>query len=133
MVEVASVAVCARCAAGKGCGAGLFGAKSSPTTIQIELPSSGVFNEGDPVRLEISSKRLLHASMLAYGLPLAGALTLTFLGGLFIQPLPDIVAVALAGSGLIAGFLAGRRQLQNESCVRRFRPEIMHGSDVDWP
>ena len=118
---------------GKGCGAGLFGANAGAITLNIELPASGAFNAGESVRLAIPSSRLLRASMLAYGLPLLGALGLTMFGWLFVQPFSDAAAALFAMCGLLIGFFVGRRRLQNESCARQFQPEVLQWSVVDDP
>ena len=123
-VKVQSAAVCPRCAAGKGCGAGLLGASSAPKSIDVELPPAADFSPGDVVALSISPKRLLHASVLVYGLPLAGALALLLLGVLFLRPLTDAVAVSLAMAGLLGGFLLGRNQLGRERCLKQFVPTV---------
>ena len=133
MVDVGSVPVCPRCAAGKGCGAGLFGANAGAITLNVELPASGAFNAGESVRLAIPSSRLLRASMLAYGLPLLGALSLTMFGWLIVQPLSDAAAALFAMSGLLIGFFVGRRRLKKESCARQFQLEILTGSVVEGP
>jgi sigma-E factor negative regulatory protein RseC len=123
-VSVDTAAVCPRCAAGKGCGAGLFGASSASRSIDIELPPADDIRPGDRVTLSILPKRLLHASMLVYGLPLAGVLILLLLGFLFMRPLTDAVAVSLAMAGLLGGFLLGRSLLGRESCLRQFVPAV---------
>jgi len=133
VVDVGSVPVCPRCAAGKGCGAGLFGTNAGAITLNVELPASGAFKAGESVQLAIPSSRLLRASMLAYGLPLLGALGLTMFGWLFVQPLSDAAAALFAMSGLLIGFFVGRRRLNKESCARQFQPEILRGSVVEGP
>ena len=123
-VKVETAAVCPRCAAGKGCGAGLFGASNASKSIDVELPPAADIRPGDTVALSISPQRLLHASVLVYGLPLAGALALLLLGVLFLPPLTDTVAVLLAVSGLLGGFLLGRSQLGRERCLKQFVPAV---------
>lgn len=130
-VDVDATSVCPRCAAGKGCGAGLFGGQSAANRINLELPADAEFRPGDTVSLSISSSRLLHASVLVYGLPLAGALLLTFVGGLVIQPLGDAMAIVLAATGLAGGYFAGRRQLRKASCLRQFVPQLSSRADDD--
>jgi sigma-E factor negative regulatory protein RseC len=126
IVNVANVAVCPRCAAGKGCGAGLFGASSDAATVSVKLPDAGTYREGETIQLAIPAARLLHASLLAYGLPLAGALLFILLGRFVLQPMSDGAGIALAVAGLLVGFFAGRRQLQNDSCARRFQPVVLN-------
>jgi len=73
VVEVTTSLRCARCVAGKGCGAGLIGGSSEPRRIDAQVASGLDLREGDEVRIELAPDDLLHASLLAYGLPLAGA------------------------------------------------------------
>ncbi len=130
-VDVDSSQACTRCAAGNGCGAGLFTGQSQANEIEVELPADTDFQPGDTVELSISESRLLYASILAYGLPLAGMVMLTFLGRLFMQALGDAMGIVLALTGLMGGFLVGRRQLRKESCLRQFVPLVTSRHDVE--
>jgi sigma-E factor negative regulatory protein RseC len=120
-VEVDGASTCARCAAGKGCGAGLV---SGGRTRRVQaLVLDGVeLKAGDEVRIELSGSNLLRASGLVYGLPLAGAVTLAGLA-YWLQP-GDVAAAIMAILGLAAGWLAARRRLANAACLRDFTPTI---------
>jgi len=63
---------CPRCAAGKGCGAGLLASSEGSTQVDIQLSPGHFYRTGDAVTLTIASSSLLRAALLAYGLPLAG-------------------------------------------------------------
>lgn len=130
VVQVERTAVCPRCAAGKGCGAGLLGSSSRPATFRVSLPSRGQFREGDRVRLILEPSDLLRATTLVYGLPLAGTLLTLLAGWLAMNPLSDTQAVVLAVAGLAAGLLAGRWQLRRRDCLRRFVPRIENLADA---
>jgi sigma-E factor negative regulatory protein RseC len=67
---------CRRCAAGEGCGAGVFGRLFPRRSVEIELPCRVEVAVGDWVRVGIPSRTLAMVALLTYGLPLAG-----FIGG----------------------------------------------------
>jgi len=127
--DVATVAVdagfaCPRCAAGNGCGAGLFGA-GGERYIDVHMPAGTVLHEGAAVRLVISPRRLLVAAALAYGLPLAGFVLATAAGWLISG---NDGTAALAGvGGLAAALWAGRRQLASSSACAAYVPVMEPG------
>jgi sigma-E factor negative regulatory protein RseC len=127
-VGLSAAPACPRCAAGKGCGAGLFGNRSAATVFVVDLPQPSTLQPGDAIVLTLDGTRLLHASLLVYGLPLAGALLATCLGWLFFQPLTDVAGVILAVAGLAAGLLVSHRYLLRNACLRQFVPTI--GNDA---
>lgn len=123
-LSVARAEVCARCAAGKGCGAGLLGVDQTPAKIVVQVPESMNLDVGDQVTLELSPDSLLKASMLVYGLPLAGVLSILLLGWIVAGPLSDALAVALALVGMLAGLITGRAKLGRNRCLEQFMPSI---------
>jgi positive regulator of sigma E activity len=77
---------------------------------------------GDRVSIELAPRNLLRASLLVYGLPLAGAVggaALAYLSG-FGDPGGAIAALAGAGAGL----LAGRYRLRQAGCLKDLTPSI---------
>ena len=106
---------CPRCAAGKGCGAGLLTGTSDPTEIEIQLPPGHHYRVGEDVTLSIASSSLLRAALLAYGLPLAGTVLALIIGWLVMAPLSDLAGGLIAVAGLLAGFAAGRSQLKKDA------------------
>ena len=130
-VAVERTAACPRCAAGKGCGAGLLGGSRHPALLEVRLSPQLCVNEGDEVRLTLEPAHLLRASLLVYGLPLAGMVLALVVAWLLARPLSDPAAVAWAVSGLAAGFFAGRRQLGRRDCLKRFIPEIAGAADAE--
>lgn len=130
LVEVSAEAVCARCAAGKGCGAGLFGKRETMRQIAVAVPERATIREGDTVKLVMQSRDLLVASAIVYGWPLAGSV----LGALFAWQLGDndafAAVAALAGMG--AGVWLARRRVRDVTCLQRFTPRILSRS-VDGP
>lgn len=115
---------CPRCAAGKGCGAGLLAGRSGTTQVELRLPPGHDYRAGDKVTLSIASSSLLRAALLAYGLPLAGTVLALTLGWLVMVPLGDLAGAVFALAGLLAGFFAGRSQLRKEDWCKQFVPSI---------
>ena len=129
-VSVASPVACARCEAGRGCGGGLLGTGKAERQIDIRIPAGMSLKAGDQIRLVISSRQLLNAAVLAYGVPLAGLLMAAGVGWLVTG---DDRLSALAGAaGLIAGVWMSRWQVAAQSSCDRFvpliedRPELPH-------
>ncbi len=79
--------------------------------------------EGDEVRLELKSSRLLHASLLVYGVPLCGALAGAGIAA--VLGLGERAAVMAALGGLFLGLVAARLRLRRADCLRQFRPRIV--------
>jgi sigma-E factor negative regulatory protein RseC len=122
VVGVDALVVCARCAAGKGCGAGLFGSSSRLRQIEVSVPQGLQVSEGDLVEIAMAPNNLLRASLIVYGLPLVGAVLAAALA--FGLQLGDVAASAAALAGLGAGLVYGRWMLQREACLSRFIPRI---------
>lgn len=129
-VQVDRAAACARCAAGKGCGAGLLGGSSRPAYFRVPLPPNTRIREGDRVQLTLAPSELLRATMFVYGLPLAGIVLMLVAGWLVMSPLSDAQGIALAVTGLAAGLLAGRWRLHRRDCLKQFVPKIESIADV---
>jgi len=123
-VEVERIAACARCASGKGCGAGLLSGSTKAAVFEVSLSPHSHFSEGDEVSLKLEPAHLLRATILVYGLPLAGIVLGVSAGWLISRPLTDGVAAAFAVAGLVAGIIAGRRQLNRNHCLKQFIPKI---------
>ena len=122
-VEVSAAVACARCAAGRGCGAGLLGASEKNRRVQARIAAGVDVEEGDLVRIELSPQQLLRASWLVYGLPLMAAVIAT--GMAYFFRLDDSYAVLAAVVGLAIGLLVARRQLSSAACLYRFTPTIV--------
>ena len=122
-VEVSAAVACARCASGRGCGAGLLGASEKNRRVHALIAAGVDVHEGDEVRIELSPLQLLRASWLAYGLPLVAAVIAT--GVAYLFGLDDFYAVVAAVVGMAAGLVVARRQLASASCLYRFTPTIV--------
>lgn len=125
-------AVCARCAAGRGCGAGLLGAQRKPAVIEAKVAGGISLRAGDRVRLEFVPAELLRAAWLAYGLPLTGFVAAA-LAATRIAPGSELAAVAGAALGLLAGAAYGRRSLRLNGCVGRCVPVVSERLAPDQP
>lgn len=111
-VHCESQAGCARCAAGEGCGAGLFAKllrgrlQELPVHIPPEL--AGRIGADDWVLLGLSVSAVQNASFLLYGLPLAGLLLGTVAGSQLLAG--DAGAFIGAVAGLGGGLWLARRR-----------------------
>ena len=121
-VSVNTVEFCARCASGKGCGAGLFG--SSGGSRQFEAPISGPMElrEGDEVQIELAPHKLLRAAIQVYGAPLVGVLIMTGLA--YLAGWPDWQGAVAGGVGVLTGAGISRYRLKRAPCLRQFTPVI---------
>jgi sigma-E factor negative regulatory protein RseC len=124
VLKVEDGVACARCAAGKGCGAGLLGQSRQSRQLEVSIPPGMTLRTGDQVRLSLQPARVLHAALLAYGLPLAGICIALAAALLFEQSLSDAKAVAYALSGGTAGLLAGRQFLKRDACLQHLLPQV---------
>ncbi len=123
-VSVDAAQVCARCAAGTGCGAGLLTGASRFRLIDGDGPPGMDLKPGDDVKLTIAPSHLLHAAVLAYGLPLAGVVIALGIAWIMSRTLNDVLAVVLAICGLVAGALLGRHFLNQHGCLKNLVPTV---------
>lgn len=114
---------CARCASGRGCGAGLLGSSNKNRRIAARIASGIDVREGDEVCMELESRRLLQASWLVYGTPLAAALVAS--AAAFLMRLPDPYAAVAALIGAGVGVVIARSRLRKTACLRQFMPIIV--------
>ncbi len=123
IVDVEADAVCARCASGRGCGAGLFAARRTSRRLEIAVDEDLRLAEGEVVDVRLAPRNVLSAALLVYGLPLAGATAAAALA--LALSLGDAGAAAMALGGLLAGALIGRRRLRDTACLARFTPSVL--------
>lgn len=105
-VLVDAAGACARCRAGRGCGAGVFAGAPRRRVIRLPVPAGERVTVGADVRILIPGESLLRATLLAYGLPLAGLLAGGMVG--IAIGATDAVAAVTAAAGLAAGIVAAR-------------------------
>ncbi|MDH3532210.1 MAG: SoxR reducing system RseC family protein [Gammaproteobacteria bacterium] len=122
VVSIDVAAVCPRCAAGKGCGAGIAGSAGHPRQVEALVPPGLDIREGDLVEVTLAPNRLLRAALIVYGLPLAGAVAAATLA--YALALGDVAAAVAALAGVLAGLQIGRWRLGRDSCLSRFVPTI---------
>ena len=122
IVAVEAAAVCARCASGRGCGAGIFAARQGVRRLEVAVAGGSPLAAGDVVSIELAPGNVLRAALLVYGLPLAAAAVGAALA--YALAMGDAAAAATALAGLAAGALAGRRRLRDDACLARFTPTL---------
>lgn len=109
-VQCESQAGCARCAAGEGCGAGLFSRllRGRLQELPVRLPGNLEREpfSGEWVLIGLSTAAVQNASLLMYGLPLAGLLGGAVAGSLGAGN--DLFALLGALAGMTAGFVLAR-------------------------
>lgn len=121
-VTVDSVDFCARCASGKGCGAGLFGRSGGSRQFEAPVRNGMDLREGDTVQIELAPHNVLRAALEVYGPPLAGALIMTGLA--YLAGWPDWQGAMAAALGVLAGGAITRYRLKRTRCLRQFTPVI---------
>jgi sigma-E factor negative regulatory protein RseC len=122
LVVVDPSAACPRCAAGKGCGAGILATGRGVRRVEVAVPDGMELTVGDRVALSLLPENLLTAATIAYGIPLAGAVAGAAIG--LSLAAGDLGAAGAALVGLTAGILAARRRLGRSACLRRFVPVV---------
>lgn len=131
LVEVDAAAQCARCATGRGCGAGLLGGTAASRRIDALIGAGLTVSEGDEVRIELAPRNLLRASLIVYGMPLSGAVAAALMA--YAAGLGDLYAALAAIGGIAAGLLLARTRLRKEGCLRRFTPTVIERIAVPGP
>ena len=143
-VRVESAAACARCAAGRGCGAAMSFGHRALRDIDVVVPAGLTLHVGERVRLNLAPARILHAAWLVYGMPLAGMVLAVAVGAFVAAPAGavagDLAIAVFASGGLAGGFLWGRRSLLRMACWRQFIPSVLARDDepgttatLPWP
>lgn len=122
VVEIAGAPGCARCASGKGCGAGLLAGDDQPRSVEALIVQGLAVRAGDRVSIRLAPKNLLRAALIVYGTPLTGAVAASavayFLGA------SDPAAIAMTLGGACVGLLIGRLRLRQARCLRDFTPTV---------
>lgn len=121
-VDVDAAAVCARCASGKGCGAGLMLGSGTVRRVEASVDPGITLAAGDQVELILATEKVLSATLIVYGLPLSGALIAAILA--YVLGFDDAAAALAAIIGLAIGLLFARRQLRRKDCLQHFVPHV---------
>ncbi len=122
IVNVEAAAVCPRCAAGKGCGAGLFGSSGGERQVEASIRPGVRIATNDIVEITLAPASLLRAALIVYGLPMLGAGIGAVIA--YSMSLSDAAAALLAVAGLACGLLLGRWRLSKAVCLRRYLPMV---------
>jgi len=123
IVEIDSVVACARCAAGKGCGAGLLGSQPGERRVAAKVVSNLTLHNGDQVSISLQPNNVLRAAIIVYGYPLLGAVAGA--GVALTQAFGDVAAAGAALVGLVAGMLVARARLRGTRCLQDFTPVVI--------
>lgn len=121
-VEVDAGVACPRCAAGKGCGAGLFTGEGKKRVVAAEAVEPVSLAVGDSVELQMPARNLRTAALIVYGLPLLGALTGATLA--FGLQLSELAGVAVVVASATVGAAIGRWHLGQTDCLQQFVPQV---------
>ena len=122
IVDVDVSTACPRCAAGKGCGAGLLVGSSRLRQVEASFSASLDLAEGDNVEIALSPNNLLKAALMVYGLPMLGAIVAA--GFAYVMALGDAAAASAAIVGLLSGLVVSRWRLQHAACLGNFVPRV---------
>lgn len=122
VVRVEAAVTCPRCAAGKGCGAGLFGSDSGARQVEASIRPGVEIAVSDEVEIALAPDSLLRAALIVYGLPMLGAVVGA--AAAFAMSLGDAAAAMAAIVGLACGLALGRWRLGKAACLREFLPMV---------
>ena len=123
IVKVDAVVACARCASGKGCGAGLLGGQPNDRRVEAIIADDLDVSSGDLVSIVLEPRNLLRAAVLVYGYPLAGAVLAA--AAALVTGLGDVASALAALGGIVAGIFMARIRLQDSRCLREFTPTVI--------
>jgi len=122
IIHVDVSTACPRCAAGKGCGAGLLMGSNQIRRVEASFNASLELAEGDNVEIALTPKNLLQAALIVYGLPMIGAIVAA--GVAYAMELGDAAAAGAAIVGLLGGLVVSRWRLQHAACLGSFVPRV---------
>lgn len=122
IVDVEVATACPRCAAGRGCGAGLFANGGSSRQVEATIRAGLSIAADDLVEISLAPDNLLQAAIIVYGLPMLGAVAAAAIAYAF--SLGDAAAAVAALLGLGCGLAIGRWRLRRTSCLRQFVPSV---------
>ena len=116
-----AAAQCPRCAAGKGCGAGIFGSRDARRVEAVVADGLRV-RAGDAVRIDLAPHNLLRAAGEVYGVPLIFGVAAAGLA--YLLGAGDGPGAVAALAGLASGLALGRWRLRRAECLQRFTPMV---------
>lgn len=110
-VRIEAARNCPRCAAGRGCGAGLFARRSRVALLDVPCGAESGLETGQPVTVSVAGRPLLWISLAAYGLPLAGIVLAS--GAAWLAGADEGFAILAAVGGLAGGAGLARCRLKS--------------------
>lgn len=122
VIAVEIVSACPRCAAGKGCGAGILAPGGAERQVEANVRPGLAIAVDDIVEISLAPDNVLRAASIVYGLPMLGAVIGASLAYTF--GLGDAAAAVTALLGLATGLAIGRWRLGQDDCLRRFVPTV---------
>ena len=131
VVEVEPAALCARCAAGRGCGAGLLANTRAARRLEVSVAPGLALQQGERVYLTLEPANLLQAALLAYATPLAGMALTLVTASVLLGPVGDVAGIVAAIVGLAGGWFIGRSILRRHTCLRRLVPAVHARAGAD--
>ncbi len=123
IVEVSSDLNCKRCAAGKGCGAGLLGSRPSERRVEAVVADHLEVRNGDRVSIVLEPANVLRAAIIIYAYPLIAAMLAAV--SAHAIGLSDIAAAIATLIGLGAGIYLAKLRLRSAGCLREFTPMVV--------
>ncbi|MBA3564432.1 MAG: SoxR reducing system RseC family protein [Gammaproteobacteria bacterium] len=125
-VARAGAAGCERCAAGEGCGGGLFARLTGRRLYEVRaLDAVGNVAAGDEVVIGLPERALLAGAFAVYAVPLAGLLLGAALAGALFGVASDAGLLLAGGAGFLAGIVWLRRYARRAAADPRFEPRIV--------
>lgn len=117
---------CERCAAGEGCGGGLFARLISRRLHEVRA-LNGVDDvaAGDEVMIGLPERSLLAGAFAVYMVPLAGLLLATALAGALLGVGSDAGLLLAGATGFLAGIIWLRRYARRAEVDPRFEPRVV--------
>ena len=122
--------MCPRCAAGKGCGAGILSGSPEPAVIRLTTPAGSSFRTGDTVSLSVAPAWLLKAAFFAYGIPLMGTVIAAGIAWTSGLAASDLAAAGFSLMGLASGVAVSRYLLRRTGICDRFEPQLEESASV---
>lgn len=128
-VQAASQAGCARCAAGRGCGGGIFSRLLGTRLHRVRALNEPTAAPGDMVLLGLAEAALWQGALRVYGWPLG-----LLLAGLLAGQVGGDAGALLGGAiGFVLGLLLSRWHSRRLAGVAQYQPAILRvlppGSD----
>ncbi|MGH8494899.1 MAG: SoxR reducing system RseC family protein [Gammaproteobacteria bacterium] len=125
-VARAGIAACERCAAGNGCGGGIFARLVGRRQYEVRARNAVVgVTAGDEVMIGLPERALLAGAFAVYIVPLIGLLAGAVLGGALFGPAGDGGVIVIGAAGFLAGVFWLRRYAGRAAMDPRFEPRVV--------